>query len=78
MTAPAVKPVDGTRSIQRSCGCYKGQRRPPIKVFTDTAIRLLALVATIMPRLRDRLLMTYRCPECKQVVDISVGDLLEG
>lgn len=89
-----------TVSIPRSCGCFGGKRRPPIRIHPAAAaqlrdaLRLLAhqippfipsiargLGAVIEPppayaHLLSQVLLDYRCPSCKQVIDLTLRDLL--
>lgn len=69
-------PVD-IRTVERTCQCFGGRRKPPLRIHEETAklVRQRTQGVTLPP-LRDLVLADYRCPSCKGIVDLTVGDVL--
>lgn len=73
MTLPATTKA----GITATCGCYGGGRRhPPIRVQTVTAELLRRVLGDEVHGLRALVLADYRCPGCKQLVPLTIADLL--
>ena len=55
------------------CGC---QHRLPLRVQPEGLQKLRALIAaTSAPPTGDEALLSYRCPDCKQIIELRLGDL---
>jgi len=79
----------GKRNIARLCECTRPQkqddgtvreirgRRPPIMVFSETvALLTAAMDRATLERLSHLALQDYKCPKCRKVVLMTVGDVL--
>ena len=57
-----------------TCACPGGTRRPPIRLRPDAVIKLHGALAksTLTAAL---IVMTYQCPNCRSLVEITAGDL---
>jgi hypothetical protein len=63
--------------IERRCGCLAGTKRLPLRRYAENLARLAALA----PQLAEfgyLELLSYRCGNCKQIVDLTLRDLLGG
>lgn len=68
-----------SRTIERTCQCFGGRRKPPLRIHEETARLVRQRTQGVMlPPLRDLILADYRCPSCKGIVDLTVGDVLGG
>ncbi len=57
---------------QVTCNCPSETRRPPLRVVPDTAYRVRALIAD---NIKDAVLLTYRCGDCRTIVELRLSDL---
>jgi len=61
--------------VERRCSCLAGTKRLPLRRYAENLARL----ATLAPQLTEfgyLELLSYRCPKCKQIIDVTLGDLL--
>lgn len=64
-----------TVPVEASCRCYAGRRRPAIRITVAVAAEVRrAVEAAGIPL--QAVLADWRCPTCKQVVDLTLGQLL--
>jgi len=57
---------------QVTCNCPSETRRPPLRIVPDTAYAIRGLIEG---KIKDSVLMTYRCGDCRTVVELRLSDL---
>ncbi len=73
---PAPSTGEALLKINRSCGCKKyGKRHPPLRLRLSVMIRLRQAVNGGLDHMADDVLLTYRCGDCSEVVEITLRDL---
>lgn len=71
MTMTALPPV----LVERRCLCLDGSKRLPLRRHAANAEQLIEDVPQLQAHRHLRLL-DYRCPKCKTIISLTLGDLL--
>ncbi len=75
MVEPHPKTSDTLLKIDRCCSCFAGKRRPPLRLCLSVMVALRNAAEGGVAEIADQTLLTYRCADCGEVVNITLRDL---
>ncbi|KKK59430.1 hypothetical protein LCGC14_3034470 [marine sediment metagenome] len=61
--------------IDRCCSCFAGKRRPPLRLRVSVMVALRNAAKGGVADIANQTLLTYRCADCGEVVNITLRDL---
>ena len=61
--------------IERSCKCFEGGKKIPLRIVVPTMLSMRDLLNGKCGEIAVDTFLTYRCPECHEVVNVRVQDL---
>lgn len=60
--------------VERTCECFGGRRRPPIRIHSQMVAWVLRQLPTLTT-VAHVVILDYRCPTCHKLVELTVGDV---